>query len=348
MSHVATTWAFGQRGLSPAQKLVLITLADCHNPAEGCFPSQDFIAGVCEISRASVNRHLDVLETRGLIRRVRALDAETKRQRPTRYLLAFEPAFGGPTGGGGQSVPVAPRLKPTVPAVGAANVGAGRRRAVPAQHVQSAPRRPVAVAVWTAPAHRAGPAANLSAVSQSEVKAVSQTDSEPCLNLSESRVSNCDNNLVRGTVRKVCVGGASAAHTSDDFERFWKSHPRPRDRARCQILFAAAVAGGVAPGWIAASAERYRAENAGNGRQYLAYADNWLDRERWTDFPEPQTEPDPGNGTGDPRLAAAAFWAKKVRERGYVPANAISAPVAALIRRHGMASDDDLRRAGVA
>lgn len=93
MSHHATNWAIQQRGLAPATKLVLWYLADRHNPDYGCFPSQEQLAADCEMSRRSVNRHLDELEQRGLIRREERIDPRTKRQRPTRYVLAFEPDF---------------------------------------------------------------------------------------------------------------------------------------------------------------------------------------------------------------------------------------------------------------
>lgn len=93
MSHEATAWAFKQRGLKPSAKLVLLALADCHNPSYGCFPSQAFLADACEINRDTVNVQLNLLEERGLIRRVRRYDAVTKRQRPTCYKLAFEEDF---------------------------------------------------------------------------------------------------------------------------------------------------------------------------------------------------------------------------------------------------------------
>lgn len=47
----------------------------------------------CELSRASVNRHLAILEKRVLIARERLFDVERQRQLPTRYYLAFEPDF---------------------------------------------------------------------------------------------------------------------------------------------------------------------------------------------------------------------------------------------------------------
>jgi hypothetical protein len=93
MSHRATNWAIQQRGLAPATKLVLWHLCDQHNPDYGCFPSQDQLAADAEISRASLNTHLDKLEQAGLIRRERRLDDDTKRQRTSRYFLGFEEEF---------------------------------------------------------------------------------------------------------------------------------------------------------------------------------------------------------------------------------------------------------------
>ena len=96
MSHAATNWAIQQRGLKPTTKIVLWHLCDRFNPDYGCFPSQARLAHDCEIGRATLNRHLDDLEARGLIHRIRVTDVRTKRQRPTRYLLGFEQDFPPP------------------------------------------------------------------------------------------------------------------------------------------------------------------------------------------------------------------------------------------------------------
>ncbi|QEW18977.1 putative transcriptional regulator [Marinibacterium anthonyi] len=75
MSHRATNWAIQQRGLEPATKLLLWQLADRHNADTGrCDPSQERLADDCEMSRATVNRHLKKLEAAGLIRRVQRID----------------------------------------------------------------------------------------------------------------------------------------------------------------------------------------------------------------------------------------------------------------------------------
>lgn len=93
MSHHATNWAITQRGLKPATKIVLWQLADRHNPDQGCFPSQERLAYDCEMSRSTLNVHLNTLEEMGLIARKQAIDKITKRQLPTRYFLAFEEGF---------------------------------------------------------------------------------------------------------------------------------------------------------------------------------------------------------------------------------------------------------------
>lgn len=93
MSHKATSWAVQQRGLKPAVKVLLWHLADRHNVDNGCFPNQSMLADDCEMSRATVNRHLDELEQAGLIRRIKRIDPDTRRQLSTRYVLAFEEGF---------------------------------------------------------------------------------------------------------------------------------------------------------------------------------------------------------------------------------------------------------------
>lgn len=93
MSHEATKWAFEVRGVKPIAWRVLAHLANCHNPVAGCFPSQSYLADVCEVSRASINRHLDELEQMGLIRREQRSDKTTHRQQSTRYYLGFEREF---------------------------------------------------------------------------------------------------------------------------------------------------------------------------------------------------------------------------------------------------------------
>lgn len=93
MSHAATNWAIKQRGLKPAAKIVLWHLADCHNAHTGqCNPKQATLAYLCEMSRSTLNIHLDKLEEMGLIKRVVQVDERSRKQRPTSYFLAFDDA----------------------------------------------------------------------------------------------------------------------------------------------------------------------------------------------------------------------------------------------------------------
>ena len=90
MSHKATNWAIGRRGLKPAVKIVLWYLCDRHNKDYGCFPEQETLADDCELPRSTLNRHLNELEALGLIRRVRRSNKKTRKQMSTLYLFAFD------------------------------------------------------------------------------------------------------------------------------------------------------------------------------------------------------------------------------------------------------------------
>lgn len=91
MSVEAVNWAFAQRGLKPAMKLVLVYLADCHNRhTKRCDPSQELLASECEMSRSTLNVHLKSLEEGGYIRRVQRSNSRTKTQKSTLYILGFD------------------------------------------------------------------------------------------------------------------------------------------------------------------------------------------------------------------------------------------------------------------
>ena len=69
MSVRAMTWAFEQP-LPPAQKLVLLVLADCYNDERGmCFPATDYIIGRASVSRATLFRIFNELEMGGYMTR---------------------------------------------------------------------------------------------------------------------------------------------------------------------------------------------------------------------------------------------------------------------------------------
>ena len=69
MSYQALSWALDVRGLPAASKLVLVQLANRHNPDLGCFPSIKKISDDCEMCVRSVHRHLKFLESRNLIKK---------------------------------------------------------------------------------------------------------------------------------------------------------------------------------------------------------------------------------------------------------------------------------------
>jgi hypothetical protein len=202
MSHEATNWAIKQRGLKPTAKIVLWHLCDRFNPDYGCFPSQARLAHDCEISRATLNRHLDGLEARKLIRRIRVIDPKTGQQRPTRYLLGCEPGF-TPRGPGqieGDS---------TNPF----EVGEVETPCPDLRHGSLAEKSHIdnGLSSETDP--------NPCLVS--EHGSVSQFGANPCLKNNDSRVSNCDTNLVREPLSKPVKEEEDAAAREADFDRFF-------------------------------------------------------------------------------------------------------------------------------
>ncbi|UIK04892.1 helix-turn-helix domain-containing protein [Neorhizobium galegae] len=87
MSHKATMWAVTVRGITCAEARVLWHLADCHNPVEGCFPSQDYLAEACEIDERTVRRLLANLRGKSLINWTEQRDGKYRKN--NRYALAF-------------------------------------------------------------------------------------------------------------------------------------------------------------------------------------------------------------------------------------------------------------------
>lgn len=190
MSHAATNWAIQQRGLKPTTKILLWHLCDRFNPDFGCFPSQEQLADDCEISRSTLNEHLALLETAGLIRRVQRLNPGNKRQMPTRYILAFEPGFA--------------QDRPTpCPKTGH---GSAAQDGLPFATPKNAAEIEALLADNLIPCPKTGRGA------------VSDFDPEPCPKKAPSRVRNPDSNLVREPVSKPVKEeeGASARHGLDE------------------------------------------------------------------------------------------------------------------------------------
>ncbi|MBR9766537.1 MAG: MarR family transcriptional regulator [Rhodobacteraceae bacterium] len=114
MSHKATNWLSGipAKLLSSSEFRVLFYLCDCHNPSQGCFPTQAYLIDCCGISNGTLNNALNGLEAKGLIARHQERDGRTRRQKPTRYVLAFEMGEGrapSPASGGGTPAKPSPK-----------------------------------------------------------------------------------------------------------------------------------------------------------------------------------------------------------------------------------------------
>ena len=200
MSHKATNWAIQQRGLKPTTKIVLWHLCDRFNPDYGCFPSQDRLAHDCEISRATLNTHLGLLEQAGLLRRLRRVDPTTRRQLSTRYILAFEdgltPTPEGPTGATAASGEFADHFP-------CPDTGHGSNPDNPYED-KGLPEE-----LSDKPCPDSGHGA------------VSRNQPEPCPENHQSRVQNLDTNLVREPLSKPVKEEEDAQARDSDFDRFF-------------------------------------------------------------------------------------------------------------------------------
>ncbi len=101
MSAIALIWAANVKGLKPSTKIVLIQLAERHNKDTGqCNPRLSLLADDCEMSRASLLRHLGYLEEMGYVTRV-AQGRDFGGRAPSQYDLHMEQRSQIETGGKG-------------------------------------------------------------------------------------------------------------------------------------------------------------------------------------------------------------------------------------------------------
>lgn len=227
MSHAATNWAIQQRGLKPTTKIVLWHLCDRYNPDYGCFPSQARLAYDCEISRATLNRHLDALEERKLIRRVRMFDPETRQQRNTRYLLGFESGFDPDPSGGWENSSLEMADAAEYPSDTGnpfmTNTGSEGQEAA-----LEAPQNPCLEMRHRTNGENDSGDKDLEANSASTPcpdlrhGAVSHFGAIPCLKKDHSRVSKRDTNPVREPVSKPVKEEEGAQAREEAFESFFE------------------------------------------------------------------------------------------------------------------------------
>ncbi|TYB86048.1 helix-turn-helix domain-containing protein [Oceaniovalibus sp. ACAM 378] len=349
MSHEATNWAIKQRGLKPTTKIVLWHLCERFNPDYGCFPSQARLAHDCEISRATLNRHLDGLEARGLIRRIRVIDPKTGQQRPTRYLLGCEPGF-TPRGPG----------QIECDSTNPFEAGEAETPCPGLRHGSIAEKAHTCKGLSS----ETGPKPCL----KSGHGPVSQFDANPCLKNDQSRVSNCDTNLVREPLSKPVKEEEDAQARDFDFDRFF-------DELLSALGF---VANASLPAWWHGAparqhVRRWRDELGLSGDRVIEVA-----TETRRDHPNPPDGPkaldrfmeraaqrdaqaDAASGSaltakrsrkaqGTPPPSPhelAAFYAAKVNSDEYLPQNMISAAMCEAMLARRLVTADRLRQRGV-
>jgi len=340
MSHEATNWAIKQRGLKPTTKIVLWHLCDRFNPDYGCFPSQVRLAHDCEISRSTLNEHIGQLEAGGLLRRVQRIDPVTKRQLPTRYILAFEPGF------------------TPVDVVPCPETGHGFS---PLDHnaetaAEIDPRTTISVKPCPDSGHGI------------DAKPVSGFCPDPCPENGQSRVRNPDTNLVREPLSKPVKEEEDAQARDSDFDRFFAE----------LILALGFAADATLPawwqGWPARAHVRRWVDDLGLSQKRIIETAT----ETRTDHPNPPDGPkaldrfmeraaqrdaeavaadasggkarrqrkrDVGPPPSDDQLAA--FYAAKVNSDEYMPNGMISSAMWGLMLTRGLVTPERLRMRGV-
>jgi len=241
MSHSATNWAIKQRGLKPAAKIVLWHLADCHNEQTGqCNPRQKKMAELCEMSRATLSRHLANLEKRGLIKRRSSYDPVSHRRQSTHYTLAFDGPLEDP-----ESQPDPMSQNATRPQDVADPCLKTR---------QGTMSQPCDTPCLTDETYH---------VSKFDKKNPGkEPGKEPC--------------AARAAAHTQDMDGVGDGDIDAVLSRFLEVYPRIGDRAKTREALGAALASGVPAVTILAAARSYAAEQEGNARQYIAYSENWL------------------------------------------------------------------------
>ena len=90
MSTKAVVWALHSPDLTDGEFRVLINLADRHNPDLGCFPSIRKVAEDCNNkSRSSIFNHLNSLEKKGFIKRIKRCRPDGQ-QTSNEYILYLD------------------------------------------------------------------------------------------------------------------------------------------------------------------------------------------------------------------------------------------------------------------
>jgi hypothetical protein len=362
MSHAATNWAIQQRGLKPTTKIVLWHLCDRFNPDFGCFPTQARLAHDCEIGRATLNRHLDELEARRLIKRVRIVDTKTGQQRPTRYLLGFEFDDGGGAEPSspppdGNSATGAADIAPPCPPEDASSalqntaktpcldLGHGRGAETPYGDDGKTPLVPATPCLETG----RGP--------------MSHFGQNPCLKNGDSRVSKWDTNPVREPLSKPVKEEEDAHAREATFDAFF-------DRLLIALGFAS---DGPLPGWWqgwpprkhvrrwcdelgltkaelleAAKASRQEHPEPPDGPKALDRIMQRAAQRKVDDAARKRRKPKQGAApVAKPIIDLPAFYAEIVNSDRHLPVSAISNTMRDSMLARGLATAERLRERGI-
>jgi hypothetical protein len=335
MSHAATNWAIQQRGLKPTSKIVLWHLCDRFNPDFGCFPSQEQLAEDCEISRSTLNEHLALLETAGLIRRVQRLNPGNKRQMPTRYILAFEPGFAQHQGAPCPEIGHGSEAQDDLPFV------------IPENAAEIA----------------ASLADNLTPCPKTGHGAVYDFDPEPCPENAPSRVRNPDGNLVSEPVSKP-VKEEEGAQARDGLEEgffgslltalgfdpdgplpgWWQGWP-PREHVRRWQTDL-----GLSEAEILEAAEASRQEHPEppDGPKALDRVMQRAAQRKAHEASRKRRKPKAGAALETRSISdLPAFYAEMVNSDHYVPVSAISNSMRDAMLARGLVTAERLRERGI-
>lgn len=309
-------WALEQRHLKPGPWIVLIQLADRHNKdTKLCRPEQALLAHDCNISRATLNRHLSEIENEGLIQRVERMHPVTKKQLATQYILAID--YDDP---------------PDVDFAASQN----ETRDFEGQSENTADTRVSNLDTETVSQNSAIPCLKNrdSRVSNRDTSnPVREPIKEPSARGAREAGFQPEND--RGPEKPV-VGEIDVVEA---FSEFWAAYPRQEEetaarRAWRKVAKAQAVAA------ILAGARAYNDDDRVK-RGFAKLPANWLLDRCW----------ETAKGPAAPRVidldGLAALWAPKITGGGFVPPSAISPVLARHMLQAGMVSLADLDRIGV-
>jgi hypothetical protein len=242
MSHKAVSWALDQRHLKPAPWVVLIQLADRHNKDTlRCDPDQATLAADCNMSRATVNRHLDTLEELEMIRRVPRIDPRTGKSLSTFYILGLN--FDRP-----------PHIENAVSQT-ETRKNRGQKENKSSGHVSNCDTVPCLKK------RENHVSKNAKTMSQNETLTfVREPVKEPCA-ASAPHKSDFD--------------------FDGFFAEFVGAYPRMGDPEATEESLKEALGAGAEPKEILAGARAYATEQAGNKPRFIKYSENWIDEKRW-------------------------------------------------------------------